>query len=188
MRKFFLFFVSLAALTAISSCRPQIIEGSYIAKLYQVDEMFNGEVAQSIAITTTNKPFVENGVTWLQPYVSFMVLQSWGEAASRNEVHDLPIGDVEAPCNLLWEDKNGNSVFECYFYTNKNKKKEDCEWFDNFMWADIYRDSRGYLYRFGDDGTAVELSRIKNSKGQWVYWDCLRAYYKFDSLIEPDNK
>lgn len=114
MRKFFLFFVSLAAMTVISSCRPQYREGSYRAKLYQVDEMFNGEVAQSIAITTTNKPFVENGVTWLQPHVEFLVLQYGSEAAPRHEVHDLPIGDVEAPCNLLWE-KDGYSVFECYF-------------------------------------------------------------------------
>lgn len=184
MRKFFLFFVSLAAMTVISSCRPQYREGSYRAKLYQVDEMFNGEVAQSIAITTTNKPFVENGVTWLQPYVEFLVLQSWSEVAPRHEVHDLPIGDVEAPCNLLWE-KDGYSVFECYFFTD-NTKKENCEWFDNFMWVDIYQDKAGYLYRFGDDGTAVELSRIKNSQGQWVYWDCLRAYYKLDTWLEPD--
>lgn len=146
--------------------------------------MFNGEVAQSIAITTTNKPFVENGVTWLQPYVEFLVLQYGSEVASRNEVHDLPIGDAEAPCNLLWE-KDGYSVFECYFFTD-NTKKENCEWFDNFMWVDIYQDKAGYLYRFGDDGTAVELSRIKNSKGQWVYWDCLRAYYKLDTWLEPD--
>lgn len=93
--------MSFVALAVVVSCRPQIVEGSYIAKLYQVDEMFNGQVAQSISITTTNKPFVENGVTWLQPYVSFMVLQYGGEAASRNEVRDLPIGEVEAPCNLL---------------------------------------------------------------------------------------
>ena len=187
MRKIFLFLMSFVALAVVVSCRPQIVEGSYRAKLYQVDEMFNGEDAQSIAITTTNKPFVENGVTWLQPYVEFLVLQYGGEAASRNEVRDLPIGEVKAPCNLLWEDKNGNSVFECYFFTD-NTKKENCEWFDNFMWVDIYQDKAGYLYRFGDDGTAVELSRIKNNKGQWVYWDCLRAYYKFDSLIEPDHK
>lgn len=185
MRKTFLFLMSFVALAVVVSCRPQIVEGSYIAKLYQVDEMFNGEVAQSITITTTNKPFVENGVTWLQPYVEFLVLQDWSEAAPRHEVHDLPIGEVEAPCNLLWEDKNGNSVFECYFFTD-NTKKENCEWFDNFMWIDIYQDKAGYLYRFGEDGTAVELSRTKNSKGQWIYWDCLRAYYKFDSLIEPD--
>ena len=185
MRKIFLFLMSFAALAVVVSC-SHIVQGSYRAKLYQVEEMFNGSVAQTI---TTEGPFKENGVTWLQTYVSFVIREGAkefdGSRSYNYEVEEMPIGEVEAPCNLLWE-KNGNSVFECYFYTNKNKKKEDCEWFDNFMWADIYRDSRGYLYRFGEDGTAVELSRTKNSKGQWIYWDCLRAYYKFASEIKPD--
>ncbi|MBE6223038.1 MAG: hypothetical protein E7125_06230 [Bacteroidales bacterium] len=187
MRKFFFFLMSFAAMSVLFSCEPAgILEGSYTAKLYQVDEMFNGEVAQSIAITTDG-PFKENGVTWLQQYVRFIAEERWDESSKKRIVKyyvpKLPIGDNKASCNLLREEL-GYSVFECYFFTD-NTKKESCEWFDNFMWIDIYQDKAGYLYRFGEDGTAVELSRTKNSKGQWIYWDCLRAHYVKDSKIGP---
>lgn len=182
MRKIYLFLMSLAALAVVSSCTVTV-EGSYRAKLYQVDEMFNGEVAQSIS---TQGPFKENGITWLREYVDFVITNTGPLAVESITEYNVssPTGNAKDPCNLLWE-KNGNSVFECHFYTNTTTKKANCDWFDNFHWVDIYRDSRGYLYRFGEDGTAVELSRIQNSKGQWIYWDCLRAYYKFDKDIEP---
>jgi len=181
MRKTFLFLMSLTAMSVLFSCTNDVVEGSYRAKLYQVDEMFNGEVAQTIV---TDGPFKENGITYIQRYVEFVMLGGWGSgyAPSRYEVQKLPIGDNKASCNLLWE-KSGNSAFECYFFTD-NTKKENCEWFDNFMWIDIYQDKAGYLYRFGEDGTAVELSRTKNSKGQWIYWDCLRAYYGYDEALK----
>lgn len=185
MRKIFLFLMSFVALAVVVSC-SHIVQGSYRAKLYQVEEMFNGSVAQTI---TTEGSFKENGVTWLQTYVSFVIREGAkefdGSRSNNYEVEEMPIGDNKAPCNLLWE-KNGNSVFECYFFTD-HTKKENCTWIDNFMWADIYQDNSGYLYRFGEDGTAVQLSRVKNSKGKWVYWDCLRAYYKFASEIKPDE-
>jgi hypothetical protein len=178
--------MSFAAMSVISSCDEAFqlltIDGdSYSAKLYKVEEMFNNEVVQTF---TPSGPFKENGVTYLQEYTNFIV-QSWDGGYPRYFVKNLPVGDNNASCNLLKE-KDGYSVFECYFFTD-NTKKENCEWFDNFNWVDIYQDKAGYLYRFGDDGTAVELSRTKNSQGKWVYWDCLRAYYKFAYKIgAPD--
>jgi len=183
MRKFLLFFVSLAALSVLSSCHlHMLMKGSYKAKLYKVEEIFNNEVVQTF---TPDGSFKENGITYLEEYVEFARIKDYYDDNMKYQVQTLPIGDHKASCNLLWE-KKGESAFQCYFFTDKTKK-EDCEWFDNFMWVDIYQDKAGYLYRFGDDGTAVELSRTKNSQGKWVYWDSLKAYYKFYESIATED-
>jgi len=182
--------------------------GGYKAILTKVVELFNEQPVQTF--TPAGEDFYENGVKYLNGYIKKNITQNPGALLTdmfldgqmcfawypvptneKEELWETEDGTVLVHashaykpkyCTKASEDEYGNSVWLCYFFVD-NTKMENCEWVDNFQGVSIYTDKDGYHYRFTDDGTAVQLSRVKDSNGKYVYWDSLAAYYRYTKSL-----
>lgn len=172
------FYVSVLAIglaILISSCNGFTDVNSHEEYLDKVEEMFNGHVAQTIL--PQGGDFYENGVKYL---LGTIVFSGDDSMTDRGTWKEFPIGNNKANCDRL-EFKKGDqpsTIWLCYL-TGDNTKMSDCEQDDVFMGVPIYKDKQGYYYRFSDGGTAIQLSCTKDSKGNWIFWDSLKAYYSF---------
>jgi hypothetical protein len=185
MRRLILFFATvLSAVSLLCSCHTGDIVGGYYGELNKVEIMFNGKVVMTE--TVKGSDYFQDGVRYLNRYVIHAIKQG-DDALGHNEyVWDrVPVVNPKSEYELLSTSKKKDTIWLCYFTTDKTKK-ENCDWDDNYQGASIYKDKDGYYYRFGDDGTAVQLALTQDSKGNWVYWDSLVAYYKYVGEYDSD--
>ena len=150
--------------------------------------MFNGKVVQTVEMSLDRIEgvyygFYLDGVKYFEIDIKY----TKGKDGQKDKWEPLPIGNNKASCELVKFDPDGNSDWVCYFFTD-NTKMSDCTQDDVFMGVPIYKDKQGYYYRFANDGKAVQLACTKDSKGKWIYWDCLKAHYHFKKWIRLDEE
>lgn len=175
----------------LSCVQSTIREGSFYSKLYKVEETFNGHPVQTFY---PQGSYSEEGIYTLEEYVIYVVYDNTyifylnPEEDRVEGIEDwkrTPVSrkSPSVPCTFLGEiDKM--LAWECYLFTD-DTKMSSCEQDDVFMGVPIYKDRKGYYYRFTDQGKAVELVCKKDSKGNWIYWDSLKAYYKYAGEYDP---
>ena len=83
---------------------------------------------------------------------------------------------------LSKDSEGGKSVLKwrCYQYEYKGVDPSACTKVDRFKGIDIYQYNGKYYCYFDKNGQCFALNKVKDGKGNDIYWSCLLATYKFD--------
>jgi len=82
---------------------------------------------------------------------------------------------------LLEYSKDGKNLkWKCYEYEYNDIKPSDCTKVDRFKGVDIYQYNGKYYCCFDKNNRCLALNKVKDGKGNDIYWSCLLATYKFE--------